>query len=87
VAASAQGQGVGHALMQALADYADRWGQILRIEPTVFTDNLRTIRLHERFGFRHEGTHRVYALRDGVHVDVRATARLHPNPPRAGWTE
>jgi len=35
VAAEAQGQGVGSALMQALIDYADQWGHVLRIELTV----------------------------------------------------
>ena len=81
VAAAAQGQGVGSTLMRALCDYADQWAQILRIELTVFTDNARAIRLYESFGFRHEGTHRAYALRDGVYADVHAMARLHPRPP------
>lgn len=82
---TAQGQGVGTALMQALCDYADGWAQLLRIELTVFTDNARAIRLYEHFGFRHEGTHRAYALRDGVYADVHAMARLHPRPPQAAW--
>jgi putative acetyltransferase len=81
VARLAQGQGVGTALMQALCDYADGWGQILRIELTVFADNARAIRLYERFGFVHEGTHRGYALRGGRYADALSMARLHPNPP------
>lgn len=84
VAPEAQGQGVGRALMQALCDYADRWAQILRIELTVFTDNERAIRLYRSLGFEHEGTHRGYALRDGVYADVHSMARLHPQPPRIG---
>jgi L-phenylalanine/L-methionine N-acetyltransferase len=80
-----QGQGVGSALMQALCDYADGWGQVLRIELTVFTDNPRAIALYQRFGFRIEGTHRGYALRDGAYCDVHSMARLHPNPPRIEW--
>ena len=82
VAREAQGQGVGHALMQALCDYADHWAQLLRIELTVFVDNERAIALYRRFGFVHEGTFRAYALRQGVYVDTLAMARLHPNPPR-----
>jgi putative acetyltransferase len=83
----AQGRGVGAALMQALCDYADGWAQILRIELTVFTDNERAVRLYERFGFRVEGTHRGYALRQGRYEDVYAMARLHPQPPGMAWPE
>ena len=68
--------------MQALIDYADQWGHVLRIELTVFADNTRAIALYERFGFEHEGRQRGYALRHGVYSDVLAMARLHPNPPR-----
>ena len=81
VATAAQGQGVGTALMQALCDYADRWGQVLRIELAVFADNQRAIQLYRRFGFEPEGAHRGYALRDGAYADVLSMARLHPNPP------
>lgn len=84
VAPAMQGQGVGSALMAALVDYADRWAQVLRLELTVFTDNLPAIALYRRFGFQIEGTHRAYALRDGVYVDAHAMARLHPSPPRIG---
>lgn len=81
VRSDAQGQGVGRALMQALCDYADGWGGVLRLELTVFTDNARAIRLYERFGFETEGRMRGYALRDGVYADVYAMARWHPRPP------
>ncbi len=82
VAAEAQGQGIGRALMAALMDYADNWGQVLRTELTVYADNARAIRLYESFGFQREGLMRAYALRSGVYVDTLAMARLHPNPPR-----
>lgn len=78
----AQGQGVGKAMMEALTDYADNWGQVLRIELTVYADNARAIRLYERSGFGHEGRHRAYALRQGQYVDTLSMARLHPNPPQ-----
>jgi putative acetyltransferase len=81
----AQRQGVGRALMQALCDYADGWAQILRIELTVFADNERAIALYRHFGFRHEGTHCAYAMRQGVYADVHSMARLHPHPPVAAW--
>ena len=87
VAPQAQRRGVGRALMQTLCDYADGWAQVLRIELTVFTDNAGAIALYQRFGFRHEGTHRAYALRHGAYADVLAMARLHPHPPAAAWPD
>lgn len=82
VARQAQGQGIGTALMTALTDYADKWGHLLRIELTVFTDNQEAIKLYKKFGFQEEGVRRAYALRDGMYVDALAMARLHPKPPQ-----
>jgi putative acetyltransferase len=82
VAKHAQGQGVGTALMSALVDWADKWAQLLRLELTVYPDNAAAIALYRKFGFELEGTHRAYAIRDGVYIDALAMARLHPNPPR-----
>lgn len=81
VAAAWHGRGVGTALLAALCDYADHWAGVLRIELTVYEDNARAIALYRRFGFLLEGTHRAYALRDGVYVDALAMARLHPHAP------
>ncbi|MBC7954990.1 MAG: GNAT family N-acetyltransferase [Cytophagales bacterium] len=78
----AQGRGVGSALMAAMCDYADRWASVLRLELTVYTDNVSAQALYRKFGFEIEGTHKGYALRDGHYVDVYAMARFHPNPPR-----
>jgi putative acetyltransferase len=78
----AQGQGVGLALVRALCDWADRWGQVLRIELTVFEDNQRAQALYQRCGFRREGLHIGHALRDGDYVNTVSMARLHPSPPR-----
>ncbi|MCU0813023.1 MAG: GNAT family N-acetyltransferase [Burkholderiaceae bacterium] len=77
-----QRRGVGSALVGALCDYADRWLGVLRLELTVYVDNAPAIALYRKFDFEHEGTHRAYALRDGVYVDAHTMARLHPNPPR-----
>jgi putative acetyltransferase len=82
VAADWQGKGIGSLLMHGLLDWADNWIGLMRIELTVYTDNLRAIALYEKSGFVHEGTHRAYALRGGRYVDAHAMARLHPNPPR-----
>ena len=77
----AQGRGVARTLMQALCDYADGWAHVLRLELTVYVDNVAAIALYRKFGFAVEGTHRAYALRDGAYVDAHAMARLHPRPP------
>jgi putative acetyltransferase len=82
VGKSAQGQGVGTALMAALCEYADRWLGTLRIELTVYTDNEAAVKLYRKFGFEIEGTLRGYAMRDGEYVDAYTMARLHPNPPQ-----
>ncbi len=81
VSGSAQGQGVGTALMAALCEQADRWLGVLRIELTVFADNAAAQRLYEKFGFEVEGRLRGYALRDGIYADALVMARLHPSPP------
>ena len=81
VAGHAQGKGVGTALMQALCDYADNWAGVLRIELSVFEDNARAIALYRKFGFEIEGTHRCYAMRNGVYATAYSMARLHPKQP------
>jgi putative acetyltransferase len=81
IAQSAQGQGVGTALLAELLDYADNWAQVLRVELTVYADNARAIKLYEKFGFEPEGRMKGYALRAGAYVDTLAMARLHPKPP------
>jgi putative acetyltransferase len=82
VAREAQRQGVGSALMAAIVDWADNWAQFLRLELTVYTDNHAGLALYRKFGFVAEGTHRAYAMRDGVYVDAVCMARLHPTPPQ-----
>ena len=81
VTRQAQGKGVGHALMQALCDYADNWAGVLRIELTVFDDNARAVALYRRFGFEIEGTHRGFAMRNGTYATALTMARLHPRQP------
>lgn len=73
-----QGKGVGSALMKAATELADNWLILLRLELTVFVDNEAGVRLYKKFGFEIEGTHRMYAFRDGHFLDALAMARLHP---------
>lgn len=75
-----QGKGVGSALMQAALDLADNWLGLRRVELRVYADNERAIALYRKFGFELEGTHRAYAIRDGVYVDSLSMARLIEGP-------
>jgi L-phenylalanine/L-methionine N-acetyltransferase len=75
-----QGKGIGSALMQAALDLADNWLGIRRLELHVHADNERAIALYRKFGFALEGTHRAYAIRDGVYVDSLSMARLIEGP-------
>ncbi len=79
VIGQAQGQGVGKALMKALTEYADHWTTFLRIELTVYSDNLNAIALYKKFGFEQEGVLRNYALRKGCFADVISMARFNPS--------
>jgi phosphinothricin acetyltransferase len=51
VAAAARGQGVGRALLQALVDESERQG-LWTLQAGVFPENLASVRIHERCGFR-----------------------------------
>jgi putative acetyltransferase len=78
-----QGQGVGSALLEAALDLADNWLGIRRLELHVHADNDRAIALYRKFGFQPEGTHRAYAIRNGIYVDSLSMARLIEGPPVA----
>ncbi|HEX3350551.1 MAG TPA: GNAT family N-acetyltransferase [Acetobacteraceae bacterium] len=69
------GQGIGTGLLRELLEIADRWLGLRRVELTVYTDNARAIALYRRHGFEIEGTHRGYALRDGIFADAHTMAR------------
>ncbi|MGB3391997.1 MAG: N-acetyltransferase family protein [Stenotrophomonas sp.] len=56
VAATAQGRGVGAALLQALIDACIARGFRQMVAVIGEPGNTASIRLHERFGFRHVGT-------------------------------
>ena len=71
-----RGKGIGTALLREIIDAADQWLRIERLELTVFADNLRAIRLYERFGFEQEGFLHNYAFRAGAFADAHLMARL-----------
>ena len=70
------GKGIGGALMDELLRLADNWLQIRRVELSVFVDNEPAIGLYRSRGFEVEGTHRMFAFRDGEFVDAYTMARV-----------
>ncbi len=62
---SAQGQGLGARLLQALLDEAGRRRQAV-VSLEVRADNAPAIRLYERFGFRRTGVRRGYYQPSGT---------------------
>jgi L-phenylalanine/L-methionine N-acetyltransferase len=76
VKASARGQGVGSAMLDAAIALAEKWLAITRIEIEVYTDNAAGIALYRKHGFVIEGTCKHYAFRDGRYVDAHVMARL-----------
>ncbi len=73
---SAQGCGVGDALMRAILDQADHWLGLRRVELDVYVDNDRARALYERHGFVTEGRCHMMALRRGTYVDSFTMARV-----------
>ena len=69
VAASAQGRGVGRALLDALVASTEAAG-IWTIQTGIFPENDASIRLHERAGFRVVGRRERLGKLDGVWRDV-----------------
>lgn len=81
-----QNRGVGSALLRAAIEVADHWLNYVRLELTVYTDNVPALALYRKFGFAVEGTLVGYAYRNGRYVDAYSMARLRPAPamPAAG---
>jgi RimJ/RimL family protein N-acetyltransferase len=71
-----RGQGVGHALMRSLVDWARASGLVTRLELEVLTRNQTAIHLYERIGFQREGLKRHALLRNGEYLDELTMALL-----------
>ena len=75
VAAPARGRGVGTALTEALAAAAEERG-FHKMIGKLFTDNLASVRLVERCGFKTVGVHLRHGQLDGAWRDVLVVERL-----------
>jgi L-amino acid N-acyltransferase YncA len=65
VAADARGQGYGHALLEALIVEAESNG-IWMLQAGIFPENLASIKLHQRCGFRQVGSRERIAKLNGI---------------------
>jgi L-amino acid N-acyltransferase YncA len=69
VAEGARGRGVGQVLMNALLASADAGG-VWTIQTSIFPENVASVALHERLGFRVVGRRERIAQLDGVWRDT-----------------
>jgi phosphinothricin acetyltransferase len=74
---AAQGRGVGIALMQALIDSTENAG-IWTLQSGVFPENLASLRLHEKVGFRVVGRRERVGRHHGIWRDVLLVERRSP---------
>jgi L-amino acid N-acyltransferase YncA len=77
VAGAAQGRGVGSALLTSLVAGADRAG-IWTIQTGIFPENVASLALHRRCGFRTVGTRERLGRLNGVWRDVILLERRSP---------
>jgi L-amino acid N-acyltransferase YncA len=69
VAESARGQGIGRALLDALLEEAERNG-IWTLQASIFPENVASVELHRRCGFREVGRRERIAMLHNVWRDT-----------------
>src|ERR1044071_915702 len=69
VAESARGQGIGRGLLEALIDESERNG-IWTLQASIFPENVASVELHRRCGFREVGRRERIAMLNGVWRDT-----------------
>jgi L-amino acid N-acyltransferase YncA len=69
VAERARGRGVGRALLEAVIESA-RSGGLWTLQAGIFADNVASLELHRRLGFREVGVRERIGQLDGVWCDV-----------------
>ena len=69
VSESAQGQGIGRALLEALIDESEKSG-IWTLQASIFPENTASVRLHLRCGFREVGRRERIAMLNSVWRDT-----------------
>ena len=69
VSESAQGRGIGRALLGALIDESEKNG-VWTLQASIFPENIASVRLHLRCGFREVGRRERIAMLNGVWRDT-----------------
>jgi phosphinothricin acetyltransferase len=69
VSESARGQGIGRALLEALIAEAEKNG-IWTLQASIFPENVASVQLHLRCGFREVGRRERIAMLNGVWRDT-----------------
>jgi L-amino acid N-acyltransferase YncA len=69
VAESARGKGIGRALLEALINESERNG-IWTLQASIFPENIASVELHRRCGFREVGRRERIAMLNGVWRDT-----------------
>lgn len=79
VAESARGQGIGRGLLQALINESERNG-IWTLQASIFPENVASVELHRRCGFREVGRRERIAMLNGVWRDTLLFERRSQTP-------
>jgi L-amino acid N-acyltransferase YncA len=79
VSESAHGQGIGRALLEALIAESEKDG-IWTLQASIFPENVASVQLHLRCGFREVGRRERIAMLNGVWRDTLLFERRRSNP-------
>ena len=75
--ANFRGKGLGKEALKFIRDYAFNDLKLHRIQCHVHADNIRAVKLYEKFGFKHEGLLKENIFHNGKYTDELVMALLN----------